>query len=325
MRIFITGATGFIGTHLVRRLSKTKHQLCCLIRDPGKAGELKQLGASILIGDVTDKACLREGMRGCDGVIHLANLYSFWEPDNRIYRQINIEGTRNVMQDALEMGVSKVVHVSTAGIYGRPTVCPFTEESPVGPVRFSRYFQTKYEGDQVAWEFYEKKGLPLVVVYPGSVLGPGDPKASGQYIQNLLNRRLPATIFDDSILTFVCVQDVAEALVRALEKEKNIGEKYLVGKYRYSFRELNQMIGEISGIPLPKIRLPGFMVMMNALLLTGLAALTKKPPLWGMSMDQMRTMRYGFCFDGSKAERDLGLSYTPIRTALEEAIASYRQ
>ena len=325
MKIFITGATGFIGTHVVRRLAQTQHKMFCLVRNTSKVDHLKELGANIITGDVADKESLLKGMIGCDWVVNLANLYSFWEPDRKIYTKVNIEGTRNVMESALEKGISKVVHISTAGIYGKPADCPFTEESPVGPVQFSEYFRTKYEGDLIAWELYEKKKLPLVMVYPGAVLGPGDPKATGKYIKDLMDRKLPAIVFNDSIMTFVHVRDVAETIVRATEKENNIGEKYLAGKYQLTFGEINQMVSEISGVPLPKISLPSFLVMVNAKLLTFLANLIKKPPLWGMSIDQMKTMKEGFRFDGTKAEKELGITYTPIRVALEEAIASYRK
>ena len=323
-KTFITGATGFIGTHLVKRLAQTGHETCCLIRKTSHIRELEELSATLVTGDVTDKDSLREGMRGCDQVINLANVYSFWEPNKQIYTDVNVEGTRNVMECALETGVSKVVHVSTAVVYGKPVDCPFTEESLVGPVRFSEYARTKYAGDLIAWELYEKKGLPLVMIYPGSVLGTGDPKASGQYIQDLTHRRLPATVFHDSILTWVHVRDVAEAIVKAVEKENNVGEKYLVGKHQLSLQKFNTMISDISGVPLPKIRLPDPLVMVNAALLTWLADLVKKPPKWGMAVDAMKTIKEGFRFDGSKAERELGITYTPIRVALEEAIASYQ-
>ncbi len=180
----------------------------------------------------------------------------------------------------------------------------------MGPVRFSQYFQTKYEGDLVAWEFYEKKRLPLLMVYPGAVLGPGDPKATGKYIDDLIHRRLPVRVFEDSVLTWVYVKDVAEAIVKALEKENNLGEKYLVGKYRLSMREINEMIREISGVSLPRFRLPDSLVTLNAFFLTQVADIIKKPPLWGMSRDQIRTMKEGFRFDGSKAEKELGITYT---------------
>ena len=324
MKTFITGATGFIGTHLVKRLSQTKHVLYCLVRKTSDVRGLKERGATLITGDVTDKDSLLEGMRGCDWVINLANIYSFWEPNKQVYTEVNVKGTRNVMECALETGVSKVVHISTAGIYGKPVDCPFTEESKVGPVRFSEYFRTKYEGDLIAWELYEKTGLPLVMVYPAAVLGPGDPKTTGQYIQDLIHRRMPARVFEDSIFTFVHVKDVAEAIVRALEKEHNLGQKYLVGTHQLSFGQFNEIISEISGVPLPKISLPDWLVAVNATLLTGLANLIKKPPMLGMAKDKIRTMKQGCRIDGSKAEKELGITYTPIRVAIEDAIASFQ-
>jgi len=227
------------------------------------------------------------------------------------------------MECALESGIKKVVHVSTVGIFGKPADIPFTENSRVGPVHYSEYFRTKYEGDKIAWDLYERKGLPLVIIYPVCVVGAGDTRASGRYIKDLINRRLPATIFKDRTFTFVCVRDVARAIVNALEKENNIGEKYLIGNARYKWKEINKLISEVSGVPLPKFELPESITMLNAYLLTGLANLIKRPPLWGMSVDQMKTMRAGFSADGGKAERELGIKYTPIRDALKEAVDSF--
>jgi len=324
MRIFITGATGFIGSHVAQRLAESKHELRCLVRKTSDVATLRELGATLIPGDVTDKDSVLRGMDGCNSVINLAGLYSFWIPERRKYAATNVEGVRNVMESVLETGVYKVVHVSTVGIYGKPADNPFTEESPVGPVRFSEYFQTKYEGDLVAWDLYKNRKLPLVMIYPAAVVGPGDPKATGRYINELIHRRLPARVLEHSVLTFVHVLDVAEVIVRALEKENNIGEKYFVGKERLSFGEINAMVSELSGVSLPKMRLPDSVVMLNATLLTWLASIIKRPPPWGMSVDQMRTMKEGFRVDGRKVEKELCLEYTPVRVALQEAIASYR-
>lgn len=135
---------------------------------------------------------------------------------------------------------------------------------------------------------------------------------------------MPVTAFDDSVQTYVHVKDVAEAIVRALEKENNLGKKYLIGKEALPYREYNWLISELSGVPLPKMRLPGSLVMAQAMLLTGLADLTKKPPLWQMSADAIRTARENLWFDGSKAEKELGIVYTPIRVAIEDEIAADR-
>jgi dihydroflavonol-4-reductase len=324
MKIFLTGGTGFIGSYTTELLSTTDHQLKLLVRKTSKISSLKKPNITLVEGDLLNRQSLLAGMEGCDSVIDIAGLYTLWEPDRRIYSKINIEGTRNVMECALESGIKKVLHVSTAGVFGKPVEVPFNENSQVGPVRYSEYFRTKYEGDKIAWELYEKKGLPLIMIYPVCVIGAGDTKASGRYIRDIINRKLPGTVFKDRTFTFVCVRDVAKAIVNALEKENNIGEKYLVGNSRYTWKEINKLISEVSEVHLPKIEFPESLTMMNAYLLTGLANLIKKPPPWGMAIDQMKVMRTGFSVDGSKAERELGIQYTPIRAALKEAIDSFR-
>jgi len=324
MKVFVTGATGFIGSHLVPRLLRDGHELRCLVRRPGTGRPLEEQGAATIQGDVTDRGSIERAMSGCDCVIHLANVYSFWEADRRTYAKVNVEGTRNVMECALAAAIPRVVHVSSAVIYGRPTDLPFTEESPVGPVRFSEYARTKYEGDRIAWKLHEQQGMPLVTIMPGSVLGPGDTRATGDYIRRLVRRSMPARIMEDSVLTFVHVRDVAEAIARAAMRDDLSGARLLVGAQRLSLREVNRMVGEISGVPLPALRLPGPLATAGAALLTWLADRVGQPPPWGMSTDQIRTMKKGFEFDGGKAERELGIAYTPIRAALEEEIASCR-
>jgi len=325
MKILVTGGTGFIGLNTVKRLVGTDHQTTCLIRATSDTSVLTGLGVKLVTGDVTDRESLRAAVKGHDCIINLANVYSFWEPDPGVYRRVNVEGTRNVMEAALEAGVGKVVHISTGGIYGKPKDVPFTEKSEVGPERFSEYFRTKYEGDQVAWDLYRSRKLPLVMVYPMGVLGPGDPKATGRYVQRLMQRRLPARVLEKSVFTFVHVKDVAEIIVRAAERHDNIGEKYFAGTHQHTFGEISRMVAEIAGVRLPLFSLPDFMVMANAWLLTKIADIIKKPPLWDMAIDQMRVMKMGVRADGSKAERELGISYTPIKTAVGEMIESFRR
>ncbi|MCC7263004.1 MAG: NAD-dependent epimerase/dehydratase family protein [Candidatus Latescibacteria bacterium] len=319
MRLFLTGATGFIGRRLCRRLAATPHTLRCLVRDLERARSLLP-GVELVPGDVTDPDCVRRALAGCEGVIHLANIYSFWEKDPARYHAVNVEGTRHVLEAALEAGVRRVIHVSSAVIFGKPARLPFTEVDPPGPERFSAYAQSKYEGDQLAWSLRER-GLPLVVLYPCGVLGAGDPKGSGQYIADLVGRRMPATILPDAVLTWVHVADVAEAIARAVDQAGIEGEEYLIGKEQLSMRQFNQLVCELSGVPLPWLSLPDAAVMPLARLLTGLARLTGKPPLWGLAVDQVRTVREGFRAEGLRAERELGLVYTPIREAIAETIA----
>lgn len=320
MKIFITGGTGFIGTELVKKLSKTNHELYCLVRKTSNTQALKNIGAKIYIGDVTDKESILKGMKGCDWVVHLAGIYSFWEPDKSIYKTVNVHGTKNVMECALETNVSKVIHVSTAAVYGKTAQVPFTEDTPVGPVRFSKYAKSKYEGELIAWQLFKENNLPLVVIYPGGVLGAGDNKASGMYIKMLINRELPATAFNSSILTWVNVEDVANAIIKSLEKPNNIGEKYLIGKYQLTIKEFNNLICTIADVKTPKINLPDSISVLSAYIFTFLADKIRKPPLWGMAMDQIQTMRKGFYFNSIKAENELEINYTPLTIALKYLI-----
>ena len=321
MKIFITGATGFIGAHLIECLKNTDHELFCLARKTSQIQPLEAAGARIIIGDITDKESLVRNMQGCDWLIHLASNFEFWVPDKQVYQAVNIEGVRNVMESALETGIKKVVHVSTVAVYGNAT-WPITEESQFGSYRPSRYAQTKYEGDLIALRMYEEKGLPLVVIYPSAVIGANDPKAAGRYIKNFALGYMPAQVLVNKVFPWVHVKDVCEAILRAMEKEGNIGEKYLITTVNMTFGEINKMICEIAGSRLPFLSLPESITMAGAYLLTGISDLIKKPPLLDLSVDQIKLMKQGYVFDGSKAERELGLVYTPIREGLVEAIAS---
>jgi dihydroflavonol-4-reductase len=320
MKTFVTGGTGFIGTDVIRRLIQRGHEPHCLVRATSNTTELEGMGVTLVTGDVTDKASLLEGMGGCDWVVHLANVYSWWEPDKRVYSKVNIEGTRNVMECALETDISKVVHASTAYVYGTPATLPFTEETPVGPVRPSKYTRTKYAGDLIAWQLCQERGLPLVMIYPGVVMGPGDPRLTGRYIKRFITGRLPRVPFTEAVHTYVHVRDVVEAIVLALDKEDNLGEKYLVGKHQLSIQELNEIISEISGAALPSSA-PGPVIVLRSTLATWMADLTKTPPTIP-AIDYVREIRDGCRFDGSKAEEELGLTYTPIRDTVQEAIES---
>jgi dihydroflavonol-4-reductase len=323
MKIFITGGTGFIGRYFVERLLQTEHKLLCLARETSKLQFLKDAGVDILIGDVTDKSSLQKGMEGCDCVVHLASSFVFWFPDNRVFHNVNVTGTRNVMESALEKDISKVVYVSTAAVYGNAE-WPIREETPVGSERASKYVLTKYQGDLIAWKLYKEKKLPLVVIYPSAVVGANDPKACGRYIKNYAQGNMPAQVLTKLYFPWIHVKDVAEAILKALEKENNIGEKYIVSAENHTWGEINQMISEISGKKLPFLKLPTWMTVLTSYLLTGIANLIRKPPIWDMSVDQINLMKQGFKIDGSKVEKELGVTYTPIYDGIKEAIESFK-
>jgi dihydroflavonol-4-reductase len=323
VKVFITGGTGFIGKHLVRRLAREGHELRCLVRDPARAAAILPPEARLIQGDVNDAEILREGIRGCDWLIHLANLYSMWEIRPERFEQVNVAGTRCVLEAALDARVKKVVYLSTVAVFGKPDTVPFNETCQPGRRLFSAYARSKAAGNEIAWELYRKRGLPLVVLYPGIVLGADDNKPSGQYIQDIVQQRVPSTIFHHSWATYVYVGDLVEAIIRAAQKPETVGQKYLLGGKSVDGAEYARLISQVSGAALPLFQFPDFMVTAAAYLLTGLSALIRRPPLWGLSIDAAQTLKQGFLFDGSKAARELGIRYQPVHYALCEAVASY--
>jgi dihydroflavonol-4-reductase len=320
MRIFVTGATGFIGSHLVRLLIQERHTVRCLVRATSDTHRLDVTGVELVYGDTAARETLIAGMRGCDWVLDLAGIYSVWERDARVFQLSNVIGTRNVMECALLANVSKVVHVSSVAVYGQPAERPFREESQPG-IPLSAYGRSKAAGDRIAWELYSKRDLPLVMLYPGIVLGAGDSKASGQYIRDFVRGRTPSTLYQASPAVYVYVRDVAKAILNAAEKPDNFGERYLIGKWRLTGMEYARLISRLSGRRLPPFNFPDWLVSGAARMLTSWAGLSGMRPWWGLSLDAARMLRAGFDFDGSKAERELGIHYMPIEIALAEEIA----
>ena len=322
MKILITGATGFIGSHLLQHLIDSPHERICLVRNCEKARQVEALGCKGVVGDVTDFNVLKRVMQDCDQVFHLANVYSMWLPDNYEFDRVNILGTQNVMEAALQCGVKRVVYLSTVAVFGSPDERPFHEKSIPGTELFSAYARSKAKGDNIAWRFAER-GVPMVVLYPGIVLGAGDKKPSGQYILDLIRRRTPSTIFHQSEATYVYVRDVVQAILAASQQPDAAGKKYLIGKEVLNGEQYADLICTVAGVRRPPFRFPDWMVMTAAYLLTGLSSVIGRAPWWGLSIDAAWTLKKGFVFDGSLAERELGLTYTPIQYALQEAVKSY--
>ena len=325
MKVFVTGGTGFIGTQFVKRMAQTDHDLYCLCRKTSNVSHLKEAGAKMCVGDVTDKDSILEGMKGCDWVVNMANIYSFWEPDMKVFTDVNVEGTRNVMESALQTGASKVVHLSTLLVYDGPHEGNAFEKDEFFKSLRTEYARTKYLADSICWELFSREGLPLVMVYPAGVLGAGDTKPTGDYIENIAKRKSPVAAFLDSRATYVHVQDVAEATLGALEKPDNIGGKYPVGNYTMTLGELNKMIGDVAGVSPPKIVLPDSMIRMNAIFTTWLANVLKKPPILGICKDSVGNLMDDHFFDGSNTEKELSFIYTPIRVAVEEKVKEIKE
>ena len=325
MKILVTGGTGFIGKYVLDKLVNHGHKVRCLVRKSSDLSSIKHLNVELVYGDIRDKESIIRSIKGVDAVIHLANIYEFWIENKKDYWDTNVIGSQNLFEVCVAEGVHKIVHVSTLAVYGNPRDSVFTEESELGKNRYSKYAKSKAEGDKIAWSLYRRKGLPLVIVYPGAVTGPGDTKSTGRYLSDIINKKMPAQVFTNRSLTWVDVRDVADIIVASLEHEKNIGQKYFAAAERLTIGEINKLISELSGVNLPKLILPDVLVLLNARILTFFADILKKSPMLGMSIDQIRTMKHGFMADGTKVEKEFGISYIPIKKSIEDAIYMMRK
>src|SRR2546428_2683388 len=304
MRYFVTGATGFIGTRLVRQLREAGHEVGAIARDPGKAGDLTKLGVWVQKGDITDKESLRGPMNGADGVFHLAAWYKIGEKDRSPGVRSNIEGTRNVLELMKELRIPKGVYTSTLAVFG-DTKGQLVDESyrHDGPW-LSEYDRTKWVAHYEVAEPMMKKGLPLVIVQPGVTYGPGDPSAMGITLREYLERKLRG-VPKVSAYCWGHVEDTAAAHLLAMERGR-AGESYIVAGEPKTLIDAIELAERITGIPAPRMRpSPGFVRF--------LAAITRS---------EMLRVSAGASYLGSnaKAKRALGLRHRPLEEGLRETL-----
>lgn len=319
MNVFVTGGTGFIGSHVVRRLVQDNHQVTCLVRKTSDRRLLQSLGVAMVEGDITQRESMLSGMQGCDRVVHMAAAFKFWLSDSEIYRRVNVEGQRNVMEVAIELGIPRVIEVSTSGIWGNTPNKPVDESSPFGEKRSGRYFQTKYEGHLLARELHQSRGLPLVTVFPVAVTGVGDDYIFGPMMQMMKAGQYSSHLFPENGMPAVHVRDVAEVIAILLWKDGVVGEKYIVGKENTTNGDLDDMMCHALGLPCLQKTMSGSLALIIAYAMTRIADITKKPPLF--EYEGVKLMQDDWQVDGSKVERELGLTYTPVRLAFEELAA----
>jgi dihydroflavonol-4-reductase len=258
MKVFVTGGTGFIGGHVVRKLRDRGDEVRALVRSPEKGAGLTALGCELVAGDLSDEAAIREGMRGCDAVIHGAAVYEVGIPksEHAAMYEANVRGTERVLRAALEAKIPRVVYISTVAAFGNTAgrVVDETYEHP-GQNFTSYYEQTKYEAHQVARRLIDQEGLPCVIVQPGGVYGPDDHSPIGVQMNQFLAGRMPLIAFPDAGFNMVHVDDVAAGVLLALD-EGEVGEQYVLGGQITTMRELIETLARVSGRKAPKRALP---------------------------------------------------------------------
>jgi len=318
MKVLVTGGTGFIGSSIVRALLLAGHDVRALVREGADTRNLAGLDIERVTGDITDPESLTAAIRGCTHVFHAAALYSFWVTQPGLIERVNVGGTRNVLQAALDAGVERVVYTSSVAALAVPSRDrPVDEATPVDPSAIiGAYKRSKYAAEQVALE-YAAKGLPVVIVNPSFPVGPRDikPTPTGQTILDFINHRLPAYV--DTGMNVVDVEDVAQGHLLAAEKGK-IGERYILGGRNMSMREFLGILEKITGIPAPRVRLPYAPLLALSYVNATWCRMTKSTPR--MTPDTIRMSRHYMYYDPSKAINELGMPQTPPEVALKKAV-----
>lgn len=318
MTILVTGGTGFVGGALVTQLLRDHADLRVLARTPEKARDLQALGVEVVKGDVLDFSSLAPAMQGVTTLYHVAAVYDFWMPVKSDIVKIAVEGTRNVLQAALEAGVQKVVYTSSYNTIGEQPGTVGTEETVHRGHYYAIYEQAKVEAENVALEFVQK-GLAVVIVNPGSVYGPGDFKPTGMVLLNALKGKLPGVV--NGFYNYVYIDDVAKGHILAAEKGR-VGERYLLAAPPITVLDFINRGRALLGMR-PVLKLPYSLVMLVAQFFEGLSLLTRQPPM--IPIDLVRVSRYGIHVDGSKAVRELGLEYTPHEVGLPRTLEWYHR
>src|SRR5918996_2052279 len=258
MKVFLTGGTGFIGGHVVRQLRARGDEVVALVRSVDKGAPLRDIGCDLVGGDLSDEGALREGMRGCDAVIHGAAMYEVGIPksEHEAMYEANVLGTERVLRTVLDEKVPKAVYISTVGAFGntRGRVVDETYRHPADSYT-SYYEETKVKAHQIAQRLIDDEGLPCVIVQPGGVYGPEDHSAIGTQINQFLAGRMPLIPFPDLGFNMVHVDDVATGVLLALDEGKP-GEAYVLGGQITTMREAMETLARVAGRKPPRRAVP---------------------------------------------------------------------
>ena len=324
MKILVTGATGFIGSNLVRELLAQGQAVRALCRPESDRSALADLPVEIAAGDVTDLRSLREAMRDIRQVYHAAALYALWAPSRYLFYEVNIAGTRNVLEAAQEARVERVVHTSTHATVGvgENLDVPVDESRPFNRWKFSNeYVRSKALAEKEVQRFVEE-GLPVVTVNPTAPLGPGDhkPTPTGDFLVRLLNGQL--RVYVDAHVNFVHVRDVVQGHILAMEHGQP-GVRYLLGGTNTRVKDVIDQVREMEGDVPGVIEVPGGVAVVAGYLFQIGSRITGRKPL----IDAGSVLFLLRCppVDSTRAVTELGLPQTPLEETLAEAIAWYRE
>lgn len=322
MKALVTGATGFVGAAVVRALIKAGVEVRVLARRDSDFSNLQQFKIDGAYGDLRDKESLRKALAGCGQLYHVAAHYALWARNPAIFYDVNVTGTKNLMEAARDVGTERIVYCSTIGAIGLPPGGGLgTEDTPVSLEQMAgHYKRSKYLAEQEVLKL-AKQGLPVVIVNPSAPVGEGDvkPTPTGQMIVEFMKGRMPAYI--ETGMNIVDVDDVAAGHLLAMQKGR-IGERYILGTKNLMLRDIFEILSRLTGVAMPSVKLPRELILPLAYLNLAFSWVTGIPPR--IPLEGVKMAKYKMHYDCSKAIRELGIPQTPPEVALEKAVRWFR-
>jgi dihydroflavonol-4-reductase len=319
MKAFVTGATGFVGSHVATVLAEQGADLRLLVRTGSDPKNIQGLNADRAVGDLCEPESIDRAMAGCDVVFHVAADYRLWVRDPAQMYRANVEGTRTILQAARKNGVRRVVYTSSVATMGFTVKNnPVDESSPVSLENMiGHYKRSKYMAEEVAIAAGHD-GIDVVVVNPSTPVGEQDikPTPTGRIVVDFLKKKFPAYV--DTGLNMVDVRECARGHVAALEKGRS-GERYILGGENLTLKQILDKLAAITGLPSPRVRLPYAVALASGVVdtvVTGVV-LRREPRV---TLDAVRMGRKKMFVSSAKAERELGWKAVPVDAALRRAV-----
>jgi len=319
MKAFVTGATGFVGSHVATVLAAQGAELRLLVRTGSDPKNIQELNADRVIGDLCDPESIDRAMAGCDVVFHVAADYRLWVRDPAQMYRANVEGTQTILQAARKNRVRRVVYTSSVATMGFTVKnLSVDESSPVSLENMiGHYKRSKYMAEEVAIAA-GRDGIDVVVVNPSTPVGEQDikPTPTGRIVVDFLKKKFPAYV--DTGLNLVDVRECARGHVAALEKGRS-GERYILGGENLTLKQILDKLAAITGLPSPRVRLPYAVALASGIVdtvVTGVV-LRREPRV---TLDAVRMGRKKMFVSSSKAERELGWKAVPVDAALRRAV-----
>lgn len=322
MKTLVTGATGFLGSHVARQLAERGESVRVLVRPASDTRALEGFAAERLVGDLRDPASLDRALAGVSHVYHVAADYRLWARDPREIYESNVTGTGNLLEAARRASVEKFVYTSTVATIAVERKGGLPNEATQSSLEemIGHYKRSKFQAEQLAMRAAES-GLPVVIVNPTTPVGPGDwkPTPTGKIIVDFLNGRMPGYV--DTGLNFVPVEDCARGHLLAAGRGR-IGERYILGGLNLSLKQMLDILATVSGRRAPRWKFPHVLAYAAGYVDTAVSKLVGREPQ--IPLEGVRMARHKMYVDASKAVRELGFSHGPLEEALGCATQWYQ-